>query len=194
MFEKFDNSWFVYYVSSASTVLHVHITQHRWAGVCNMVDATHIVDFTLYVTLHMKGLKMTLYMGESGSIQNVLLFKQDNLSLYSSIIVPSLCCTYHASVLYHNLLTNTSVLHCVYQITISYCSVALQHSLLPSSGRPVYPSPTVDLQLDRAPWWWWQWMPKRVREVTDTWFGMHSGVHKCLLKNCDIIFPYFQCT
>jgi len=37
-----------------------------------MVDATHIIDFTLYLTLHMKGLKMTFYMGESGSIQNVL--------------------------------------------------------------------------------------------------------------------------
>jgi hypothetical protein len=72
MFKKSDNSWFVYYISSASTVLHVHITQHSQGGVCNMVDAIHIIDFTLYITLRMKGLKMTIYMGESGSVQNVL--------------------------------------------------------------------------------------------------------------------------
>jgi len=37
-----------------------------------MVGATDIIDVTLYLTLPMKGLKMTVYVGESGNIQNVL--------------------------------------------------------------------------------------------------------------------------
>jgi hypothetical protein len=127
MFEKFDNSCFVYYVSSASTVLHVHITQHSWAGVCNMVDATHVIDFTLYLTLHMKGLKMTIYLGESESIQNVLfLNKIVWVCTVASLCLLNVVRTMH-HVLCHILLTNTSVLHCVYQITyhlLLYCPLA----------------------------------------------------------------------
>jgi hypothetical protein len=117
MFERSDNSWFVYYVSSASTVVHLHITQRSWAGVCNMVHATHIIVFTLYLTLHVNGLKMTIYMGESESIHIVLFLNK----IIWVCTVASLChlnvvCTVH-HVLYHNLWTNTCVHHCVYQIT-----------------------------------------------------------------------------